>query len=77
MTIFFAIFPSFSYEMIDTNPTLHYNSSCFGRLAQLGEHLFDVQKVIGSNPIAPTIKQRKVIPQTEMTFFFSGMLPLG
>ena len=26
-----------------------------GRLAQLGEHLFDVQKVIGSIPIAPTI----------------------
>ena len=31
-----------------------------GRLAQLGEHLFDVQKVIGSIPIAPTIIFNKV-----------------
>ena len=26
-----------------------------GALAQLGEHLFDVQKVAGSSPVAPTI----------------------
>ena len=28
-----------------------------GHLAQLGEHLFDVQKVIGSIPIVPTTRQ--------------------
>lgn len=32
-----------------------------GRLAQLGEHLFDVQKVIGSIPIAPTILKKCLV----------------
>lgn len=31
-----------------------------GCLAQLGEHLLDVQKVIGSIPIAPTIEVKIV-----------------
>ena len=29
-------------------------STFSGSLAQLGEHLFDVQKVMGSIPLAPT-----------------------
>ena len=29
---------------------------CYGRLAQLGEHLPYKQGVIGSSPIAPTMK---------------------
>lgn len=43
-----------------------------GRLAQLGEHLFDVQKVIGSIPIAPTIS---CLYTRKGLFFLKGAVP--
>ena len=43
-----------------------------GCLAQLGEHLFDVQEVTGSIPVAPTMLKRKSAPGA----VFSCLLPL-
>ena len=37
--------------------TTNYNYSCFGHLAQLGEHPLDVRKVTGSSPVVPTISK--------------------
>ena len=39
------------YAVLADNIRIHN-----GRLAQLVEHLFDVERVIGSNPVPPTIK---------------------
>ena len=41
-----------------------------GCLAQLGEHLFDVQEVTGSIPVAPT--SREMIRTKRCGFVFLG-----
>lgn len=56
----------FSYDMkkkIDKPIPAFYNYSCFGRLAQLGEHPLDVRKVTGPSPVAPTISKRSYLPE--------------
>ena len=50
-------------KKIDKLTLPSYNYSCFGRLAQLGEHPLDVRKVTGPSPVAPTISKRSNLPE--------------
>ena len=51
-------------KLVDFHKRYLYYNTCTGHLAQLGEHLFDVQKVGGSIPSVPTIK--KITPQLNL-----------
>ena len=42
----------------DLSPKIHHNNHIYGFLAQLGEHLLDVQKVTGSSPVEITVWSR-------------------
>ena len=53
-------------KLVDFHQRYLYYNTCTGHLAQLGEHLFDVQKVGGSIPSVPTIK--KITPQLRCFF---------
>mgnify|MGYP000959240513 FL=1 len=67
-----------NYDLTDHRHMVYYSHrspemTLNGRLAQLGEHLLDVQRVSGSSPLAST--KRKCL-QTRMAQWIEGIFIL-